>query len=50
MRDARIKEVLASIEATGTYAHTWDELQHGAHTLQGVMQHSSQLKHAAFPK
>ena len=33
MREARIQEVLASINATGTYAHTWDELQHGAPAL-----------------
>ncbi|KAK9824802.1 hypothetical protein WJX74_009932 [Apatococcus lobatus] len=27
---ARVAEVLASIETTGTYVHTFDELQHGA--------------------
>ena len=26
---ARIAEVLADIETTGTYVHTFDELQHG---------------------
>jgi nitric oxide synthase oxygenase domain/subunit len=30
VKDARTQEVLAAIEATGTYTHTWDELQHGA--------------------
>ncbi|GAQ90484.1 nitric-oxide synthase [Klebsormidium nitens] len=30
VKAARIKEILESIEATGTYSHTFDELQHGA--------------------
>jgi nitric-oxide synthase len=29
-RAARQAEVLADIETTGTYTHTYDELQHGA--------------------
>ena len=32
MREGRIREVLQSIEATGTYTHTFEELQHGAVT------------------
>ena len=30
---ARIKEILACIEETGTYSHTFDELQHGLSLL-----------------
>jgi nitric-oxide synthase len=29
-KEARVKEILAEIEATGSYTHTYDELQHGA--------------------
>jgi hypothetical protein len=44
VRAARVAEVLALIEATGTYAHTWDELQHGADALQCAVQHLRQLR------
>ncbi|KAL4440247.1 hypothetical protein ABPG75_003248 [Micractinium tetrahymenae] len=29
-KEARVAEILAEIEASGTYTHTFDELQHGA--------------------
>ena len=28
-KEARVKEIIAEIEATGTYTHTFDELEHG---------------------
>lgn len=30
VKQTRISEILAEIQATGTYRHTFDELQHGA--------------------
>jgi hypothetical protein len=29
-KEARIKQILAEVEATGSYTHTFGELQHGA--------------------
>lgn len=29
-KEARIKEIMAEIEASGTYTHTFDELEHGS--------------------
>lgn len=30
VKDTRVQQILAEIESTGAYTHTFDELQHGA--------------------
>lgn len=29
-KEARVQQILQEIEATGSYSHTFDELEHGA--------------------
>lgn len=44
VKDARVKEVLDEIAATGSYTHTFDELQHGARCAWRCVVHPAALQ------